>query len=51
MYSQTSKVYSFPCTTYTVQDSLHLHASNASHIFGARILLVTSQRKVLFMYS
>lgn len=35
MYSQMSKCISLlsPAHTDTVQDSLHLHASNASHIF------------------
>lgn len=52
MYSQMSKRYiplffSPLAHTHTVQDSLHLHASNASHIFlELELLLVTSQRKV-----
>lgn len=55
MYSQMSKgifLFFAPAHTYTVQDSLHLHASNASHIFlELEFVLVTSQGKVLTMYS
>lgn len=50
MYSQMSKCISLLSSahTYTVHDSLHLHASNASHIFwNLEFLVVTSQWKVV----